>query len=99
MKNIKYCKNKPNRTRSSVLMHLKTPNVSIQGNMTAIRYPNDVIWSVLLLHINLGMMLARDYASCHARRTLVMIVANNVQKIRLPAKVWILNLSTTCWTY
>ena len=49
----------------------------------AMRYRNDVIRSVLLLHIraNLGMMLARDYASCHAARsTLIMIVANNVQK-------------------
>ena len=88
MKNIKYCENKPNRTRSSVLMHLKTPNVSIQGNMTAIRYLNDVIQSVLL-HIRayLGMMLARNYASCHAARsTLVMIVANNVQNSRWPAE-------------
>ena len=30
---------------------------------------------------NLGMMLALDYASCYAARsTLVMLVANNVQK-------------------
>ena len=44
------------------------------------------------LHIsaNLGMMLAQDYASCHAdRSTLVMSIANNVQTIRWPAKVWI----------
>ena len=46
---------------------------------------------VLLLHIraNLGMMLARDYASCHvARNTLhvLMLVANNVHKLRWPAK-------------
>ena len=42
-----------------------------------------VIRSVLLLHIraNLGRMLARYYALCHAdRSTLVMPVANNVQK-------------------
>jgi len=33
------------------------------------------------------MMLARYYASCHAaRNTLVMIVANNMQKLRWPAK-------------
>ena len=41
------------------------------------------------LHIRayLGMMLAREYASCHAvRSTLVMIVANNVQTLRWPAK-------------
>mgnify|MGYP000019397671 CR=1 FL=1 len=45
--------------------------------------------SVLLLHIraNLGIMLARDYASCHvARITLVMLVANNVQQLRWPAQ-------------
>ena len=36
--------------------------ITIQGNITAIRYQNDVIRSILLLHIraNLGMMLARD---------------------------------------
>ena len=53
------------------------------------RYRNDVIRSVFLHHIlvNLGMMLARDYTSCHtARSTLVMIIANNVQTLRLPAK-------------
>jgi len=45
--------------------------------------------SVLLLHIraNLGIMLSRDYASCHvARITLVMLVANNVQQLRWPAQ-------------
>ena len=43
-------------------------SVIIQGNITAIRYRNDVARSVLLLHsrANLGMMMARDYASCHA---------------------------------
>ena len=58
-----------------------------QGNITATRSRNDVIRSVPLLHIrvNLGMMLAWDYASCHvARSSLVMYVANNVQKT--PAK-------------
>ena len=52
-------------------------------------YRNDVIWSVLLFHIraNFGIMLARDYASCHvARSTLVMLVANNVQTLRWPAQ-------------
>ena len=45
--------------------------------------------AILLLHIRayLGMMLARDYASWHAARsTLVMLVANNVQTLRWPAK-------------
>ena len=58
------------------------------------RYRNDVILSVLLLHIraNLGMILARDYVSCHtAKSTLVMLVANNVQKLRWPAKSLDLN--------
>ena len=59
MKNIQYGKNKHYRTRSSVFMHTKTPSVTIQGNITAQRYRNDVILLVLLLHIraNLGMML------------------------------------------
>ena len=72
MKNIKYGKNKHKRTRSSVFIHTKTQSVTIQGNITALRYWNGVIWSFFLLHVraNLGMMLARDYASCHgARRT------------------------------
>jgi len=54
------------------------------------RYRNDVIRSVRLLHIRayLGMMLARDYASCRvARSTLVMIVTNNVQNLRWPANL------------
>jgi len=59
------------------------------------RNRNDFIRSVLLLlllHIraNLGMILARDYASCHmARSTLVKRLANTMQQLRWPAKVWI----------
>ena len=85
-------KNMHNRTRSSVFMHTQPPSVTIQGNITATRYRNDVIRSVLLLHIRakLGMMLTGDYVSCHAARsTLVMFVANNMQKLRWPVKVWI----------
>ena len=80
-------------------MHTQTPSATIQGNITAMRYRNDVIRSVLLLHIraNLGMMLARDYASCHAARsTLIMIVANNVQNLRWPAKSLNLNIIDHC---
>ena len=57
------------------------------------RYRSDVIWSVLLLHIraNLSMMLVRDYASCHAAiSTLVMLVAN-MQTLRWPANSLYLN--------
>jgi len=76
MKNIKYGKTLNSRT--------KTPIVTIQGNITATRYRNDIIRSVLLhIRAKLGMMLAGDYASCIvARSTLVMSVANNVQKLR-----------------
>ena len=89
MTNIKYGENKHNRTRSSVFMHTKTPSVTNQGNITAMRYRYDVTRSVLLLHIraNLGMMLVRNYTlCCVARSTLVMLVANDVQKRRWPAK-------------
>ena len=81
-------KNMHNRTCSSLFMPMKTPSVTIQGNITVMRYRNDVMRSVLLhIRANLGMMLARDYARCHAARsTLVMIVANNVYKLRWPAK-------------
>ena len=87
MKNINYGEN---RTRSNVSMHTKT----IQGNVTAIMYRIDVIRSVLFLHIrhNHGLMLARDYASCHAARsTLVMLVTNIVHKLRWPANSLDLN--------
>ena len=83
-KTIRYDENKYNRMYSSVVIHTETPSVIIQGNITATRYRDDVI-RLVLLHIRakLGMMLARDYASCHAARsTLVMIVANNMQKLR-----------------
>ena len=56
---------------------------------TAKRYRNDVIRSVrfLLIRADLGMMLVWDYASCHAARSrLVIIITNNVQKLRWPAK-------------
>ena len=69
-------------------------SVTIQGNITVVRCRNDVIPSVLLLHIraNLGMMLAQDYASCHvARNTIVMSAANNVQNLRWSAKSLNLN--------
>ena len=82
------------RARESVFMHKKSPTVIILGNITSMRYRNDVIRSVLLLHIraNLGMMLAWDYASCNAAKsTLVMIVTNNVHKLRWPAKSLDLN--------
>jgi len=67
MKNIKYCKNKPDRTRSSVLMHTKTPNVTIQGNMTAMRYRNDVIRSVLL-HIRANSVWCWHVITHHVTR-------------------------------
>ena len=48
------------------------------------RYRNDVIRSVLLnIRAKFSKMLARDYESCHAvSSTLVMLVANTVQQLR-----------------
>ena len=80
--------------RAQAFMHTKTPCVTIQRNITPMRYRNDVIRSVLLFHIraHLGMMLPHDYASCHATTsTLVMRVANNVLTLRWPAKSLDLN--------
>jgi len=59
----------------------------------SMRYRNDDFRSVLLHNCaNLAMMLARDYTSCHAATsTLVMLVVNNVQKLRWPAKSLDLN--------
>jgi len=48
MKNIEYGENKHNRTHSRLIIHTKTPNVAIQGNITVTRYRNDVIRSLLL---------------------------------------------------
>ena len=85
-----YGKNNHNRTRSSVFMHKMTESVTIQGNLTAMGYRNDVIRSVLLLlniRAKYRMMLPRDFASCYAvRSTLLMLVANKVQQLRWPAK-------------
>ena len=69
---IKYGENTHNRR---VFMHTNTPSVTIQGNITAMRFRNDAIRWILLLHIraNLGMMLTLDNA---ARSTLVKLVAN-----------------------
>ena len=82
MKNIKYGENKHNRTRSSLFVRTKTPSVTIQGNITAMRYRNGVIRLVFLLHIHadLGMMLARDYASCHVARSTVTYNACSKQR-------------------
>ena len=91
-----YGENNHNRTRSSVFMHTMTESVTIQGNLTAMGYRNDVIRSVLLLlniRAKYRMMLPRDFASCHAvRSTLLMLVANKVQQLRWPAH-WIEILS------
>ena len=85
MKNNNYGENKHNRAFPCTR---KLPRVTIQGNITAMRYRNDVIRWVLLLHIgaNPRIMLARNFASCHvARNTLVMLEANNVPNLRWPA--------------
>jgi len=90
--NLSNKRKKKKRFHVQNCLNTKTPSVAVQGNITAMWYRNDVIRSVLLLHIhaNLGMMLARDYESCQtARSTLVMIVANNVQNIRWPAQSWV----------
>ena len=77
MKNIKYCENKHTWMGSSTR---KLLSVTIQGNITAMRYR----WRHL---VGSFFSLARDYVSCHAARTtLVMLVANNVQKFGWPAK-------------
>ena len=92
-KNIKDGENKYNRTLKRFHAQENSKcNHSRKHNCDELS--NDVIRSVLLLHIaaNLGMMLARDYSSCHAtRNTLVMLVANNMQKLRWPAKTLTLN--------
>ena len=60
LKNIKYGEYKHKRTRTNVFMPTEIPSVTIQRNVTAMRYRNDVTRSVLLLYIraDLGMMLA-----------------------------------------
>ena len=93
-KKNKYVEDKLNRTCSSTFIHTKTPFVTIQGTITAMKYRNNDIRSILFLHFraNLGMMLAQDDASCQAdRSTLVMYVANIVHKLRWPAKSLYLN--------
>ena len=56
------------------------------------KYRNDVIRQFFFFISDLDMMLAWDNASCDvATNTLVMLVANNVQKLRWPAKSLDLN--------
>ena len=78
MKNIKYGENKQSRT------HTKTPSVTIQGNITAMRSRNGVIRSVFLLHIraNIAMILARDNASCHVARSTMTCNACSKQRAK-----------------
>ena len=92
--NLSNKRKKKKRFHVQNCLNTKTPSVAVQGNITAMWYRNDVIRSVLLLHIhaNLDMMLAWDYTSRHAARsTLVMLVANHVQQLRWPAKSLDLN--------
>ena len=72
---------------------MKTPSVTIQGNITAMKSRNDVIRSVLLhICVILGVMLAHDYESCHsARSTLVMSVAKKRAKSQMACKSLDLN--------
>ena len=73
-------------------MHTKTPSVTIQGNITAKRSQNDVIRSVLLLHIR-AKLWCWDGITHHVTwpDTLVTFVANNEQNLRWPAKCLNLN--------
>ena len=62
------------------------------------RYRNDVIRSVLLLLLlqiraNFGMMLARDYASCHVARSTLTSNAGSKQRAKTQMD---LNLPTYC---
>ena len=41
----------------SVFTHMNNPSVTVQGNITAMRYRNDVIRSVLFLHMILSVTI------------------------------------------
>lgn len=85
---------------AGISMHTKTPAVSVDGNLTARRYQDQIITPVLLPHFraNRGMMLAQDNAPCHtARATQGMLQLNQVRVIPWPSKSPDLNPIENVW--
>lgn len=74
-------------TWAGISMHLKTPLVTIEGNLNAARYQAEIVQPhvIPMARANRGMRLAQDNAPCHAARgTVAMLRANNVRVIDWP---------------
>ena len=74
---------------AGVPMPIKTPVVTIQGNLNAQIYQTDVLLPHLIPHIHStrGMGLMQDNAPCHTTRTTQNLLAtNNIRLINMPAK-------------
>ena len=61
---------------SGISLHTKTPPVMIDGNLTAIRYQNEVLRPILipLFQRNCGMQLVQDGATAHTARTTMQLL-------------------------
>ena len=73
---------------AGISMHTKTPIVSLQGAVSAVRYQNDILPPLNIPHIraNRGMILAQDNAPCHSARTTQQLLrAYNVRLLDWPA--------------
>ena len=74
------------RTYASVFIHMKKPSITIQGNIKFFdeesKWRHSVVFFLLHIRANLGMMLARDYASCHMAISTVTCNACSKQRTK-----------------
>lgn len=72
---------------AGVSLHTKTPAITINGNLNAARYQNEIILPVVVPHLraNRGMSLLQDNAPAHsARGTLQMMERNRIRVLAIP---------------
>ena len=85
---------------AGISMHTKTPIVRLQGAVDAVRYQNDILLPLVIVHIraNRGMILAKDNAPCHSARTTQQLLrVNTVRLLYWPAKSPNLNPIEHVW--
>lgn len=83
-----------------VSLHTKTPIVTVQGNLNAHKYQNDVLLAHAIPHLRTHrrMALAQDNAPCHsARTTQALLTASNIRLIPMPPKSPDLNPIEHIW--
>lgn len=83
-----------------VPMHTKTPFIRVITGLTARRYQDDILRSILVSHImaNRNMTLAQDNVPCYtARTTQQFLEVNNFRVLPWPAKSHDLNPIEHIW--